>query len=285
MVGTEAEAKHLDTASLHVLMYQLAFVQGDSGAMSKQKAWAQEKQNEASLLFTEVATEAYEGKIHSARGLSRQAVESLSRDDFSSLGFAFADSGRREALLGNLSLAKTPASRPLTLKTDSRVRFLSALTTAQSQDSTLGQALAEELNKDFPDDTLVQSVFIPEIRAQLAMDHNDPSHAIELLNSVIPYQMGHDSLRSVYLRGQAYLAGHKGRAAAAEFERILDHREIVQNSLIGALAHLGLGRAYAMQGNTTKAKAAYQDFLTLWKDADSDIPILKQAKAEYANLK
>jgi serine/threonine protein kinase/predicted Zn-dependent protease len=283
-VGREAETKHLDTPALHVLMYELAFVQEDSGAMSKQKAWA--KANHVTdLLYSEAATEAYSGKLRKARELTGQAMETAIRDNSGSLGFEFAASGKREALLGNASEAKTQALKEVALKkTDSYSRFLAALTLALSGDATLAETLAEDLNRDFPEDTVVQMAYLPEIRAQLAMNRNDPSHAIETLNSTMPYEMGVDSLTSAYLRGQAYRSARRGVEAAVEFQKILDHREIVQMALIGALTHLQLGRAYATRGDTDKAKAAYQDFLTLWKDAEPDIPILKQAKAEYAKL-
>jgi eukaryotic-like serine/threonine-protein kinase len=146
------------------------------------------------------------------------------------------------------------------------------------------------LGKRFPEDTIVQFNYLPTTRAQIDLIHNDFARAIEALQLAAPYELGSPpgvnslALYPVYVRGEAYLAAHQGTEAAAEFQKILDHRGKVGNSPIGALAHLQSGRAYAMRGDTAKAKAAYQDFLTLWKDADSDIPILKQAKAEYATL-
>ena len=146
--------------------------------------------------------------------------------------------------------------------------------------------LTEELGKRFPVDTIVKFNYLPTLHAQLALNRNDSSKAIEALQAAAPYELGTGAyLYPVYVRGEAYLTAHQGSEAAAEFQKILDHRGVVGNSPIGALAHLQLGRAYAMQGDTAKAKAAYQDFLTLWKDADPDIPILKQARAEYAKLK
>jgi eukaryotic-like serine/threonine-protein kinase len=143
------------------------------------------------------------------------------------------------------------------------------------------------LDKKFPEDTVVRFNYLPTLHAQLALSRNDASRAIEVLQAATPYELGdvgNRSLYPVYVRGEAYLASHQGDEAAVEFQKILDHRGIVLNSPIGALAHLQIGRAYAMQGDTAKAKAAYQDFLTLWKDADRDIPLLKQAKSEYAKL-
>jgi eukaryotic-like serine/threonine-protein kinase len=154
------------------------------------------------------------------------------------------------------------------------------------------QALAGDLGKRFPEDTVVQFNYLPTIRAKLAVNRRDASEAIESLSAASPNELGVSSstfvgtgLYSVFVRGEAYLAAHQGSEAGAEFQKILDHRGIVLNEPIGALAHLQIGRAYAMQGDTAKAKAAYQDFLTLWNDADTDIPVLIAAKAEYAKLK
>jgi tetratricopeptide (TPR) repeat protein/predicted Ser/Thr protein kinase len=285
-IGREAETKHHDSPLLHDFMYQLAFVQEDSATMSQQAAWGEANHDVADGLFRrEAATEAYAGKVRKARELYRRAGESVSREDAWSLGFSFVNSGRTEALLGNVSEAKAQALKAIALKTSSRVRFLAALEIALCGDSTLGETLAEELNRDFPEDTYIQLIYLPEIRAQLALNRNDASNAIEILRTATPYEMGTDALMSAYQRGQAYLAALKPNEAAPEFQKIINHREIVQNSLIGALAHLQIGRAYALQGDTAKAKAAYQDFLTLWKDADPDIPILIAAKSEYAKLK
>ena len=163
-----------------------------------------------------------------------------------------------------------------------------ALALAMAGDAAHAQAITEELNKNFPLNTLTQSVWLPTIRGQLEINRRVPSSAIELLQAAAPYELGHTnfgpSVYPIYIRGEAYLAAGQGAAAVAGFQKILDHRGLVQNCPTGALAHLGLARAYALQKDTVKAKAAYQDFLTLWKDADPDIPIYKQAKVEYAKL-
>lgn len=152
--------------------------------------------------------------------------------------------------------------------------------------------MADDLARNFPSDTVIEINYLTALRAKLALLHSNPQQALEILGLAAPYELGSPSLSlynwpnmyPVYVRGEAYLAAHKGREAAAEFQKILDHRSIVLNEPIGALAHLQLGRAYAIEGDTAEARAAYQDFLTLWKDADPDIPILRQAKAEYAKL-
>ena len=279
----DAEVKHLDSPHLHLGMYQVAFAEADSAGMSQQLAWAA-THRDALVPLSEAATEAYAGKVRKARDLFRRSVESISPDDLRSLGRALVRSAMWEALLGNPFEARTEASKAILLKTDSHVRFLAALDMALSGDSTVASTLAEQLNRDFPEDTLVQLIYLPEIHAQLALNRNEPSTAIEILTSTTPYEMGVDALMSAYLRGQAYIATHNGMDAAAQFQKVIAHPEIVQNSVIGALAHLQLGRAYVVLGDTSKAKAAYQDFLSLWKDTDTDLPILRQAQQEYARL-
>jgi len=162
------------------------------------------------------------------------------------------------------------------------------LTLALGGDSAQAARLANDLAKRFPQNTLVQVEALPMIRASIMLSGGNKArnapNALEVLNACVPYELGQEGLLPIYLRGQAYLAARRGAAAAAEFQRILDHPGLVLNSVVGALAHLGLGRAYALAGDTAKARAAYQDFLTLWKDADPDTPVFLQAKAEYANL-
>jgi eukaryotic-like serine/threonine-protein kinase len=201
-------------------------------------------------------------------------------------------SGLREALLGNAEEARRRATLAMGRSRGRDVQYGVALTLAYAHDRRV-QALIEDLDKRFPEDTIVQSNFLPTLRAKLAVSRGNPSEAIEDLTAATPYELGETTdsvygwtaLHPVFVRGEAYLAAHQGSEAAAEFPKILDHPGIVLNEPIGALAHLQIGRAYAMQGQTAKVSAAYQDFLKLWKDADPDIPVLKQAKAEYAKLR
>jgi eukaryotic-like serine/threonine-protein kinase len=190
----------------------------------------------------------------------------------------------REVLFGNTKLNVIAGVGRLMGRD---VLYTTALAVAFTGDSARAQGLADDLVKSFPEDTIVQLNYLPTMHAQLALSREDASKAIVFLDAAAPYELGDvagGALYPVYVRGEAYLAKHQGREAAAEFQKILDHRGIVLNQPIGALAHLGLARAYVMQGDTAKAKAAYQDFLTLWKDADPDIPIFIAAKAEYAKL-
>ena len=201
-----------------------------------------------------------------------------------------AHSALREALAGNVDAAKQQARAALAETNGRQVQALSALALGLAGEPEQAEQLADDLNKRFPEDTIQQSNYLPMIRAAIALRNHDAERAISALAAAEPYELGVTNssltfaLYPVYLRGQAYLAARQGTQAAAEFQKILDHSGVVGNAPIGALAHLGLGRAYALQGNTTKARAAYEAFLALWKDADPDVPILAQAKAEYAQL-
>jgi tetratricopeptide (TPR) repeat protein len=202
----------------------------------------------------------------------------------------------REALFGNVSTARQRAVHALELSKSRDVTYEAGFALALSGDSSRSQALTEDLSRRLPEDTRVQFTYAPTLRSLLALNHSQPSKAVELLQTAIPYEggnpntggseflLGAGSLYPAYVRGLAYLAAHQGAEAAAEFQKILDHRGIVISDPIGALAHLQLGRAYALLEGKARAKSAYQDFLTLWKDADPGIPILKQAQNEYANL-
>ena len=196
-----------------------------------------------------------------------------------------ANAAVREALFGNASEARQRAASALGLSMGRDVQYGVALAHALIEDSARAQALADDLDKRFPEDTVVRFNYLPALRGQIALNRNDVPKSLEFLQAATPYELGgYAGLYPAYVRGEAYLAANRGSEAAAEFQKILDHRGIVENDPIGALAHLQIGRAYAMQGDTAKAKAAYQDFLTLWKDADPDIPILIAAKSEFAKL-
>ena len=199
-----------------------------------------------------------------------------------------ASAALRDALFGNAAEARQHAAAALALSKEDETQYAAALALALTGDTSQPQALADDLGKRFPEDTIVQFNYLPTLYAQLALSRKDASKAVEILQAAFPYELGDvgfTNLYPVFVRGEAYLATHLGAEAAGEFQKILDHRGVVFNEPIGALAHLELGRARVLQGDTVKARAAYQDFLALWKDADPDIPILIAAKAEYANLK
>jgi predicted Zn-dependent protease len=189
-------------------------------------------------------------------------------------------------LFGNPGEARQRVAAALRLSTGRDVQYAAALALTLATDVAQAQSLADELGRRFPEDSLVRFAYLPTLHAQIALNRNDPLEAIQVLQTAEAYEKGAAaSLYPAYVRGESYLAAHQGGEAAAEFQKILDHRGVVVNAPIGALAHLQLGRAYALQGDAAKARVAYQDFLTLWGEADSDIPILKEAKAEYANLR
>jgi eukaryotic-like serine/threonine-protein kinase len=293
-VSEEAQAKKLDSGYLRMTLYQLAFLRNDPAGMAQQVAWSAGKPGvEDVLLSFEADTAAYAGQLRKARELSRQAVASAERAEQKETAADYeAQVGLREALLGNSAPAQEHAAAALRLSNGRDVQFLTALTLAVAGDATRAQALTDDLSKRFPEDTIVQFDYLPTIRAQVALIHRDASKAIELLQPAAHYELGQTgnggvtpALYPVWVRGEAFRASGQGSEAAREFQKILDHRGVVMFEPIGALAHLGMARAYALQGDTAKAHVAYQDFFALWKDADPDIPILITAKAEYAKLK
>jgi predicted Zn-dependent protease len=286
VTAEEAQAKNLDSPDLRMLLYRLAFLHHDAAGMAQQVAWAADKPGvEDELLVNEADTAAYSGRLRQAREFSRRGVASAERvEEKENAALSEAEAGLREALFGNAAAARQRAEAALGLRNGRDVQYKAAFALALAGDSARAQTLADDLDKRFPEDTLVHFNFLPTIYAQLGLSRNDSSKAIEALQAAAPYELGEEPLYPIYVRGEAFLAAHRGDEAVVEFQKILDHRGIVNNDPIGALAHLKLGRAYALQGDTAKARAAYQDFLTLWKDADPDIPILKEAKAEYAKL-
>jgi eukaryotic-like serine/threonine-protein kinase len=242
------------------------------------------------LLSTQSDTEAYYGRMGKARDFSRRAVDSAVRADAKETAALWqVNAALREAEVGNANAAKLGVAAALKLSTGRDVKVAAALTLAKIGEISQAKALAEELKKSFPTHTLMNAYWLPTINAAMEISKGNQSQAVADLEPAAPYELGGVStfinyLYPAYVRGQAYLLAHSGTAAAAEFQKLLDHRGIVTNFVTGTLAHLQIGRAYAMAGDTAKAKAAYQDFFALWKDADPDIPILKQAKAEYAKL-
>ncbi|HLN01623.1 MAG TPA: hypothetical protein VK335_20210 [Bryobacteraceae bacterium] len=198
-----------------------------------------------------------------------------------------------ESFFGNAPEARRSALAALKISRELYVEYGAAFALAESGDSSQSQTLAADLERRFPEDTGVRFSYLPSLRARLAVDKGEPAKAIELLQVAIPYELGmprsaihgnFGALYPAYVRGEAYLAARQGAEAASEFQKIVDHRGIVVSDPIGALAHLQLGRAFVLSGDKTRAKAAYQGFLSLWNDADPDIPIFKQAQAEYARL-
>ena len=290
----DALRRSLEGVGLHLNLYALAFFQGNVAGMKQQDDWAIGKAGaEDWLRSLESDSDALSGKLGKARELSREAVESARRSDEKEPAALWqANAAIREALFGNAEAARQNAAAAEALAPGSRdAEAQAGLAYALARDTTHTQSVADDLANRFPQDTVVQSVWLPTIRAQMETDRKNPARSIELLQAAAPYELGtlsggapNSCLYPVYIRAEAYVSEQQGAAAAAEFQKILDHRGLLWNCATGALAQLGLARSYAMQGAAAKARAAYQDFLTLWKDADPDIPILKEAKAEYAKL-
>ena len=296
-LAEEARTKKLDSPPLRLGLYQLAFLQNDTAEMAKHVNWAKDQPGiEDVFLAAEADTSAYTGQLRKAREFSRQAVASALKADEKETASGYeADAALREALFRNPAESRKRAAAALALATPRDVEYGVALSLALTDTNKSSQPqvtkMMDDLARRFPEDTVVHFNYLPTIKALVEMNLGNPAKAIEIMEGARPYELGSPSnismslsMYPVYVRGLAYLSARQGIEAATEFQKILAHQGIVQTEPIGALAHLVLARAYVLQGDTAKAKAAYQDFLTLWKDADPDIPILIAAKAEYAKL-
>ena len=290
-----ASERKVGSPLLSLLRFDVAFLKGDNVGMQREVAAARGKSGAEDWISDHQAFAlAYTGHLQEARKMSRRASDLAQQAANRERAALFETRAALwEAFFGNAQAAKPKAMAALALAKNREVQYGAALALAISGDSSQAQTLANDLERSFPEDTSVKFNYLPVVHAFLALNHGDPAKAIELLQVSVPYELGtprsgiqgfFGALYPIYVRGQAYLAARQGAEAAGEFQKILDHRGIMVADPVWALAHLQIGRAYAMQGDTSKAKTAYQDFLTLWKDADPDIPILKQAKAEYAKL-
>jgi eukaryotic-like serine/threonine-protein kinase len=285
----QAKQHKLDNEFLREMGYSIAFLQNDEAEMSKQVRLAAEiPGTEARLLAQQADTDAFYGKLKAARRNTREAVATAKRDGANeSAALWLASSAYREALFGNAGEARRQVSEALALSPGLDVRTTAALTLAEIGDTAQAQKLADQVHVESPLDTINQSYWLPTIRAEMALSKGDTKEAIALLEVATPYELGIQNVSTmvpIYVRGMAYLKAQQGVEAAAGFSKMLGHRGLAQNAPIEALAQLQMGRAYAMAKDTAKAKAAYQDFLNLWKDADPGIPVHVAAKAEYAKL-
>jgi serine/threonine protein kinase/Flp pilus assembly protein TadD len=291
-VYQEAMAHKLEHYLLHENLYLLAFLQNDTDTMQREADWAVGKPGVADFFLSmEADTAAFYGRLREAGQLSQRAVELARRNQQPETAAAWmAAAALRQALYGDSGTARPMAASALALSHGHDVDTMAALVLALAGDTSAAQSLIDELNRNFPLDTVVQDLSLPEIRAQTELRHGDPAKAINLLQATTPYEMGETyytvlSLFPVYEHGEAYLQAYNGAAAVAEFQKIIDHPGVLQNSPLAPLAKLGLARAYALSDDKDKSRTAYQDFLGLWRNADPDIPVLKEAKAEYAKLK
>ena len=284
-----AAGRGLEIDEFDMLEYDIAFLSADQPGMEREAARARERSGESWISNKEAFALAYSGRLKQARAMSRRAMEQAQQAaQRERAGLWNAGEALQEAFFGNAFEASKRAEAALELSKDREVEYGAAVALALAKYSSRSETLTNDLAKRFPEDTCVRFSYLPTLRAMLALNHGEHSRARDLLQTAVPYELGvranFGSLYPVYVRGEAYLADNKGAEAAVEFQKILNHRGIVISDPIGALAHLQLGRAYALAGGMAKAKSAYQDFLTVWKDADPDIPILKQAKVEYAKL-
>jgi serine/threonine protein kinase/tetratricopeptide (TPR) repeat protein len=293
-IAERAGANNMDSPDIHGVLYFIAFQLRDTEKMAQQVSWSTSRPGvEDWFLAYEADTAAYSGRLRKSRELSSRAIASAKRAEEKEVAASYGMvAALREALFGNEDETRRRAVSAFEISKGRDVQYRAALSFGQIGDAVRAKALADGLGTNYPEDTIVQFNYLPTLHSMLALVHHDAKRGIDALQAALPYELGEPlvgdaslNLSPVYVRGEAYLAIGHGTEAAAEFQKILDHPGIVLNSPIGVLAHLQIGRAYAMQGDTVKAKAAYQGFLTLWKDADPDIPVFIAAKAEYAKLK
>lgn len=291
----QASVRKLEIPDLFEERFHVAFLRADRQGLERIAALSDGKPGaEDAIIDEEALALAYSGHLQQARRMSLRAAEMAEQmDDRERAAQYETDAAVREAMFGNARDARRTAMAALALSKGRDVEYGAALALARAGNASLSQALANDMEKRFPEDTLVRFNYLPTLRALLALNKGNPSKALELLQAADSYELGMSvdsvvffgALYPVYVRGEAYLAEHRGTEAAAEFQKILDHRGIVLSDPFGALAHLQLARAYAIEGEIPKAKASYQDFLEMWKNADPDIPVLRQAKSEIAKLR
>jgi eukaryotic-like serine/threonine-protein kinase len=285
-VYERAIARKVEIPQIHEVRYLVAFLEGDTEEMQRQVAWGTgQPGGEDQLLAMQSDTEAYAGRFGRSQSLSQSAFDSAQRYGLHEVAAGWLlHAAHLRAEVGEYASAGEDVASALRVASNLNLQTTAAMTLALEGESNRAQAIAEDVGKKAPPNGELNRYWLPVIRAETELNRDRGQQALELLKPTSGYEFGLLSLYPVYVRGKAYLKVRDGQQAAAEFQKIIDHRAIVTNDIVGALAHLQLGRAYAMAGDTAKAKAAYQDFLTLWKDADPNIPILKQAKAEYAKL-
>jgi tetratricopeptide (TPR) repeat protein len=287
----ELRTRKLEHEYVPQLFYLLAFMRGDAKEMEKLVSAATSNPASTDILFsTQSDTEAFHGRLRNAHDFFLRAVDSALQNGAKGRASEWqAHAALRDAEFGNASQARRQANAALSMTSGTDLQTVAALALARAGDIARAGIIAQDLTRRFPNDMWLHSYWLPSIRAAIEIDRRNPARAIQALQITRPYEVGGDpitldTLYPVYLRGQAYLMQRNASAAVAEFQKILDHRGRVANGALGALAHLQLGRAYALASDTAKARTAYQDFLALWKDADAKSPLLRKAAAEYSSL-
>jgi tetratricopeptide (TPR) repeat protein len=283
-IADQSIAQHADSFGIHEVLYEIAFIRGDAAGMQHEIAWATGKQNDLFMLFIQAGTDYAMGRVHRGRETVARAIARAQQAGLKSVAAdARAGMSVGEAALGYLQEARDGATEALADSPTRNTKTAAAVTLALTGDTNRAQKLIDDLAKDSPLDTLLNNIALPTARAIIELQRQQPARALTLLEAARPYEFSDGG--SVLIRGEAYLQARDGARAAAEYQKILDHRGVGPLDAGYALARLGLGRALALEGQTAKARATYQDFLAFWKDADPDIPVLKQAKEEYEKLK
>ncbi len=284
-----AEKVAAQVRSVHFTLFDLAFIRGDEAAERHELELAVGKPDEPILFIIHARSECALGRLQPARAAfaqSESVSQRLGYKEFS--GIILANQAECEAELGNLPEARQKISQALAISQDRDTRAAVMGVLARTGDLAGSQKIAEDLVREYPTDTILNKVLVPLVRARSDLQHNQPAPAVAHLEMATPYELGTEPGTARYwvnyIRGEAFLRLKEGAKAAAEYQKILDHRGVSPIDVTYTLSHLGLGRAYAVQGNTAAAKSAYQDFFAAWKDADPDLPVLKQAKAEYEKL-
>ncbi len=289
-VAEQAIAQKAEAWSVHLILFGNDFIRGDESAMQRELEHAGGRPQEPILLLFQGESRCALGKVKEAREVFARALSAAQSRGYKEFGAGvLASEAACDAETGFLPEARQQTSAALARSGDADSQAAAAYLFASVGDAARAQKLIDDLAKESPSDTVLNQVFLPCARAVLSLQHNQPAEAIAQTDSAIPYELGAGPRASGYapnyIRGEAFLRAHDGAKAAAEFQKILDHRGVDPTGVLYSLAHVGLGRAYALQGDAPKAKAAYQDFFAIWKDADADVPILKTAKAEYEKLK
>ena len=287
----QAIVKKLDGGYLHLGVYRLAFLLGDSKQMKQELAWGKDKPGDEDMLLSAQAdTEAHHGRLNRARSFTREAVNSAIHADSKETAALWEVNGAlQEAEVGNSVAARSRANAAFLLAPGRDVKMFVALALARAGDEDRANRISKELEESNKTNTVLNFYWLPTIKAAMELARGESAKALAALEVTGPYELGatfsaYGNLYPVYLRGEAYLLAHNGPAATSEFQRFLDHRGIVLNSPLAALAYVQLARAQVLSGDSAAARMSYERFFLLWADADPEVPILKQAKKEYQSL-
>jgi tetratricopeptide (TPR) repeat protein len=290
-VVEQAAAQKISSRATRDVLFRLAFLRGDQASMERELSGARGTGNEVFLLGAKAEAEAAQGRLKLARETHHEAESSAERNGMKEFAAILkANAAIRDANYGDCITARAEASASLAEVPDGWNRELATFALAQCGDITMAEKLMAAMDKEHPQDTLTHTTYIPIVQALADLQRGNAAAAVAGLEAGRPYELGagpggYPAYRLMYVRGLVYLRMKDGEKAAVEFQKILDHRGLEPASEFIPLSRLNIGRAYALQGDVGKARTAYQDFLALWKDADPDVPILKEAKAEYARLK